>query len=106
MIAWAIVVALVALVVLASRIYAKRAATQRAAHDARMRAMTQTYLAAARKKKAAETAVVSGTGAATAEAVPGIAAPRDQRECPFCAETILKKAKFCKHCRRDVEPVA
>lgn len=26
------------------------------------------------------------------------------RECPFCAETILVKAKVCKHCGRDVPP--
>ena len=29
---------------------------------------------------------------------------RMQRECPHCAELILKKAKVCKHCGRDVEP--
>jgi hypothetical protein len=28
------------------------------------------------------------------------------RECPCCAEDILKKAKVCKHCGRDVEPMA
>ena len=32
-------------------------------------------------------------------------APRDERECPYCAEMILKKARVCKHCGRDVEPV-
>ena len=31
--------------------------------------------------------------------------PRDERECPWCAEMILKKARVCKHCGRDVEPV-
>ncbi len=30
---------------------------------------------------------------------------RDERECPYCAEKILKKARVCKHCGRDVEPV-
>lgn len=30
---------------------------------------------------------------------------RDDRECPYCAELILKKARVCKHCHRDVEPV-
>ena len=29
---------------------------------------------------------------------------RDERECPYCAEPILAKAKVCKHCGRDVEP--
>ena len=31
-------------------------------------------------------------------------ATRDERECPYCAELILKKARVCKHCQRDVEP--
>ena len=32
--------------------------------------------------------------------------PREERECPYCAERILKKARVCKHCGRDVEPLA
>lgn len=28
---------------------------------------------------------------------------REERECPYCAELILKKAKVCKHCGREVE---
>lgn len=31
---------------------------------------------------------------------------RPERECPWCAETILAKARVCKHCGRDVEAVA
>jgi uncharacterized membrane protein YdbT with pleckstrin-like domain len=31
--------------------------------------------------------------------------PRDERECPFCAELILRKARVCRYCGRDVEPV-
>ena len=31
---------------------------------------------------------------------------REERECPYCAERILKKARVCKHCGRDVEPLA
>ena len=31
--------------------------------------------------------------------------PRDERECPYCAEMILKKAHVCRYCGRDVEPV-
>lgn len=27
------------------------------------------------------------------------------RECPKCAEEILEKANYCKHCHSDVEPV-
>ena len=30
---------------------------------------------------------------------------RSTRECPYCAEEILAKARLCKHCGRDVEPV-
>ena len=30
---------------------------------------------------------------------------REERECPYCAELILKKARVCKHCGRDVEPL-
>jgi hypothetical protein len=74
-----------------------------------LRAMTQTFLAAARKKKAAE-AAAAATGAAESSPVlatsPSVSATRDERECPFCAERILKKAKVCKHCRRDVVPLA
>jgi uncharacterized membrane protein YdbT with pleckstrin-like domain len=31
-------------------------------------------------------------------------ASRVERECPFCAEPILARARVCKHCGRDVEP--
>ena len=29
---------------------------------------------------------------------------RAERECPYCAEMILTKAKICKHCGKEVEP--
>jgi uncharacterized membrane protein YdbT with pleckstrin-like domain len=32
-------------------------------------------------------------------------AGRRERECPYCAELILARAKVCKHCGRDVQPV-
>ncbi len=38
--------------------------------------------------------------------LPGIGAPREERECPYCAERILARAKVCKHCGREVAPVA
>jgi membrane protein YdbS with pleckstrin-like domain len=44
----------------------------------------------------------------SSETMHGIAAPgvpRDERECPYCAELILKRAKLCKHCGKDVEPL-
>jgi hypothetical protein len=89
------------------RVYLKRQAAQQAAHDARLRAMTQTFLAAARKKKAAEAAAAAtGAQSSPAAAPPPAIFARDERECPFCAEPILKKAKVCKHCRRDVVPLA
>lgn len=34
------------------------------------------------------------------------AASPEERDCSFCAEPILANAKVCKHCGRDVEPVA
>jgi uncharacterized membrane protein YdbT with pleckstrin-like domain len=49
---------------------------------------------------------VQGQVAATEDnhALPAVAAgpPREERECPFCAERILVRAKVCKHCGRDV----
>jgi uncharacterized membrane protein YdbT with pleckstrin-like domain len=35
---------------------------------------------------------------------PGAA--RVERECPYCAEQILARARVCKHCGRDVVPVS
>ena len=39
--------------------------------------------------------------------VPASAAPvaREERDCPWCAERILAKAKVCKHCGREVAEV-
>jgi uncharacterized membrane protein YdbT with pleckstrin-like domain len=37
---------------------------------------------------------------------PSATAPREERECPYCAERILARAKVCKHCGRDVEALA
>lgn len=97
---------LVVLVVVAIRLFVKRAAEQRAAHDARLRSMAQVYLAAAKKKQAADKAAAAkaATGAAI-EPVP-VSGVREERDCPFCAEPILKKARVCKHCGRDVSPLA
>jgi len=95
LIGFVVVVVLIAGVVLAVRLFRHRHAAQRAAHDARLRAMAQASLAAMRKKQAAE------------KAQPAAPPPvREERDCPFCAEPILKKARVCKHCGRDVEPLA
>ena len=34
----------------------------------------------------------------------GSTEPRVERDCPWCAERILARARVCKHCGRDVEP--
>lgn len=38
-------------------------------------------------------------------AAPALAEPRDERECPYCAEKILKKARVCRFCNREVPVV-
>lgn len=93
---------LVVLLVVGIRMFVRRTAEQRAAHDARLAAMAQSYLIAARKKAATE---AKAPASAAPQSVPGTSV-REERECPFCAEPILKKAKVCKHCSRDVEPLA
>jgi uncharacterized membrane protein YdbT with pleckstrin-like domain len=45
-------------------------------------------------------------GPQTADAKPEEpAGPRVERDCPYCAERILARARVCKHCGRDVVPV-
>ncbi|MDQ6888525.1 MAG: hypothetical protein M3068_14735 [Gemmatimonadota bacterium] len=34
------------------------------------------------------------------------ASDRSERECPWCAERILARARVCKHCGREVESIA
>jgi uncharacterized membrane protein YdbT with pleckstrin-like domain len=41
----------------------------------------------------------------TGAAPPQPELSRVERECPYCAERILARAKVCKHCGRDVVPV-
>jgi len=38
-------------------------------------------------------------------AYAAVGEPRDERDCPYCAERILARAKVCKHCGREVEPL-
>lgn len=98
---------LVVFLIIAIRMFMKRSRDQRIAHEARLRAMAHLTLAAAKKKQAAEAAAAAKKEAETAAAAPAPAAvSREERECPFCAELILKKARVCKHCGRDVEPLA
>lgn len=37
--------------------------------------------------------------------LPAADGPREERECPYCAERILARARVCKHCGRDVPPL-
>jgi uncharacterized membrane protein YdbT with pleckstrin-like domain len=39
-------------------------------------------------------------------AAPHSSEPRVERECPYCAERILARARVCKHCGRDVVPAS
>ena len=55
-----------------------------------------------RKQVQEQIANVQGT---RVPAQPLLAA-RDERECPYCAERILKRARVCKHCGREVPFVA
>lgn len=32
------------------------------------------------------------------------AKPEETKECPWCAETIKARAKFCKECKREIDP--
>jgi uncharacterized membrane protein YdbT with pleckstrin-like domain len=36
----------------------------------------------------------------------GAPAPmREERDCPYCAERVLARARVCKHCGREIEPI-
>jgi uncharacterized membrane protein YdbT with pleckstrin-like domain len=42
--------------------------------------------------------------AVTHASVSGYEPVREERDCPFCAERILVRARVCKHCGREVGP--
>mgnify|MGYP003575375673 CR=1 FL=1 len=50
--------------------------------------------------------VTAPDDARIAFATAGQSQPREERDCPYCAERILTRAKVCKHCGRDVVPLA
>ena len=99
-------IALAVAITFAIVVFVRRSAEQRRAHEARVAAMAHAALAAAKKKQAAAAAAAAAKPVETAtEPAPPPTAVREERECPFCAEPILKKARVCKHCGRDVEPL-
>jgi hypothetical protein len=81
-----------------------KAAEQQRATDARLAAMLRATTAAAKKPAPAGQGAPQGAAPAAAVGAASAQAPREERECPFCAEKILRKARVCKHCGRDVEP--
>ncbi len=59
-----------------------------------------------RKQVQEQIASVQDAPRAFVPASPTPLPARAERECPYCAETILAKARICKHCGKDVEPLA
>ena len=58
-----------------------------------------------RKQVQEEIARVQDTPAQRAYVAAPSAPARVERECPYCAEMILAKARICKHCGKEVEPL-
>lgn len=59
-----------------------------------------------RRQVQAQVSAAEDARAAAAFGPPAaIGAPREERDCPYCAERILARAKVCKHCGRDVAPL-
>ena len=46
----------------------------------------------------------TATAQRTRVPIEALPAGREERDCPYCAERILAKAKVCKHCGREVAP--
>ena len=59
-----------------------------------------------RQVQAAISAADEARGATATSAGGYLPADRQERECPYCAERILVKAKVCRFCGRDVSAVA
>ncbi len=66
------------------------------AHPLEFRRQVQGQVSAAEDARHVPPAAVAAIGAA---------APREERDCPYCAERILVRAKVCKHCGHDIEPL-
>lgn len=63
------------------------------------RRQVQAQIVALDSARAAAPAVAAPAGG------PALSAPREERDCPYCAERILARAKVCRYCGRDVEPL-
>ena len=37
--------------------------------------------------------------------LPPLSPIREERDCPYCAERVLARARVCKHCGREIEPL-
>jgi uncharacterized membrane protein YdbT with pleckstrin-like domain len=58
-----------------------------------------------RKQIQEQTSAAQDSGRVLAPTAQAPSATRAERECPYCAETILAKARVCKHCGKEVEPL-
>ena len=56
-------------------------------------------------RRQVQTQIVALDDRRSSAEAPASAATREERECPYCAERILVRAKICRFCGRDVEPV-
>jgi hypothetical protein len=77
---------------------------QRIAAPLEFRKQVQAAAMAADERRALAGTPQVGDGASATN--PAGSATREERECPFCAERILVRAKVCRFCGRDVPPLA
>jgi uncharacterized membrane protein YdbT with pleckstrin-like domain len=70
----------------------------RISHPLEFRRQIQSQVLTLEERRAAEPRPAPATPAS-----PDV--PRIERDCPYCAERILARARVCKHCGRDVVPV-
>ncbi|MBA3658105.1 MAG: PH domain-containing protein [Gemmatimonadales bacterium] len=68
-----------------------------------LRRQVQTQIVAGDNRRPA--APPAGRDVFATTSAPGVRGDRVERDCPWCAEPILVKARVCKHCGRPVTPV-
>ena len=71
---------------------------ERIASPLEFRRQVQAQIVVNEERRAVPSAAVPG-------AAPADAVPRNERECPYCAERILARAQVCRFCDRAVEPL-